>query len=83
MPEGVVKEFNAQRGFGTIEAENGEELPVHRSALVEDHARDLHSGDIVEYTVGRDKRGRRAALQVRVIGWEDSGDPDKPREWTF
>jgi cold shock CspA family protein len=82
MPEGTVKEFDERRGTGTILAENGEELTVHRSAIEDDGLRALHSGDIVEFTTGRNKFGRRCALQVRRIGWEENGG-DSPREWSF
>ena len=43
----------------------------------------LHPGDIVEYRVGRHRKGGVTALDVVRIGWEDEGDDDTPREWTF
>jgi CspA family cold shock protein len=79
--EGVVKEFDSQRGHGTIVGENGDELAVHHSAIEDEGLRALHPGDLVEYTVGRNKFGRRCAVSVRRIGWEESSDT--PREWTF
>ncbi len=83
MPEGVVKRFDAERGSGVIETERGDELFVHRSALVEDGPRELFAGDVVEYRLGRDRRGRPAAVDVRKIGWVEEDDDDTPREWTF
>jgi len=80
--EGVVKEFDAERGTGVILAREGEELPVHRSAIADEGLRALHVGDIVEFTIGRNRFGRRCALQVRRVGWEE-GESDEPREWTF
>lgn len=82
MPEGTVKEFDEARGTGVILAENGEELPVHHSAIEDEGLRALHPGDIVEFSVGRNKFGRRCAVKVRRIGWEEGGD-DTPREWSF
>ncbi len=56
---------------------------MHRSALQEDTLGGLHSGDIVEFRVGRNRFGRTAALDVHRIGWEDEPDDDGPGEWTF
>jgi len=84
MPEGIVKHFDPDRGTGAIETESGDELFVHRSALADDGPRDLFPGDVVEYTLGRNRRGRPAAVNVRRIGWvEEEDDADEPREWTF
>ncbi len=85
MAEGVVKWYDAAKGTGVIETETQEELPVHRSALRDEAMQGLHAGDVVAFRPGRNKFGRRAALDVRRIGWiEDEGeDSDVPREWTF
>jgi len=82
MPEGTVKDFDETRGTGTILAENGEELSVHRSAIEDEGLRALHPGDIVEFSTGRNKFGHRCAVHVRRIGWEE-GAGDTPREWSF
>jgi cold shock CspA family protein len=82
--KGSVKFYELERGRGEIEAENGELLPVHRSALLDDALSGLYTGDIVEFKAGRDRFGRRSALEVRRIGWEEGDDEDAPpREWTF
>lgn len=81
MPEGTVKEFDESRGLGTILADNGEELSVHVSAIEDEGLRALHPGDIVEFSTGRNKFGRRCAVRVRRIGWEEGGDD--AREWSF
>ena len=83
MTQGVVKEFDVGKGSGTVESDDGEMLPVHRSALVEDQGNQLFPGDIVEFSVGRNKFGRRAAVNVKRIGWEEDGGGDEPREWNF
>ena len=49
IKEGVVKEFDAQRGTGVILAREGEELPVHHSAIADEGLRTLYAGDIVEF----------------------------------
>lgn len=84
MAQGTVKTFDLEKGSGLIEAEDGEELRVHRSALVDEAQQGLYPGDIVSFRVGRDRFGRRAALEVRRIGWEEQEeDDDTPREWSF
>ena len=83
MSEGKVLSYDLERGSGMIEADSGEELPVHRSALAEESNGALYPGDLVEFTVGRNKFGRRSAQNVRRIGWEEDGDSDEPREWNF
>ncbi|MBI3992847.1 MAG: cold shock domain-containing protein [Candidatus Lambdaproteobacteria bacterium] len=82
--EGKVTTFDARKGVGTIRAESGEELSVHRSAIEEGGQGSLFPGDVVEFTVGRNRWGHRAALAVRRIGWDEEDDPDgAPGEWTF
>lgn len=83
MPEGKVIHFDPAKGAGIIETESGEELPVHKSALGEGQSVGLYAGDLVEFTVGRNKFGKRAAQDVRRIGWEEEEDSDEPREWNF
>jgi CspA family cold shock protein len=79
--EGVVREFDDRKGSGMIMTRDGEELPVHHSGIDEEGLRSLHPGDIVEFAIGRNKFGRRAAVAVKRIGWEE--EADEAREWTF
>jgi CspA family cold shock protein len=79
--EGVVREFDLSRGSGMIFTRDGEELPVHHTGIAEEGLRALHPGDIVEFEIGRNKFGRRTAVAVRRIGWEE--EADEAREWTF
>ena len=79
--EGVVREWDTTRGHGVIVTRDGEELPVHHTGIDEDGLRALHPGDIVEFAVGRNKFGRRSAVAVKRIGWEE--ESDEAREWTF
>ncbi len=82
MPEGVVLHFDPRKGLGVVRAEDGEELSVHHSAIEDEGLRVLHPGDIVEFTLGRNKFGKRCAVKVKRVGWEE-GSGDEPREWTF
>ena len=82
--QGVVQRFDADKGVGEIEAEDGKVFAVHRSALRDEALSGIFAGDIVEFRVGRNRFGRPAALDVRRIGWEDEEDEGgAPREWTF
>ncbi len=79
--EGVVKEFDTSRGLGIIVTQDGEELSVHHTAIEDEGLRALHPGDIVEFAIGKNKFGRRCAVHVKRIGWEEGSD--EAREWTF
>ncbi len=82
--QGTVKSFDVGRGSGEIEGDNGDLLPVFRSELRDEALSGLYAGDIVSYTAGRDRFGRRVAKDVRRIGWDEGADPDgPPREWSF
>jgi CspA family cold shock protein len=60
---GIVREFDAIRGHGTIEHENGVQLRVRYSSILGEGVRILKSGDRVSFEVERSARG---LLAVRV-----------------
>ncbi len=67
MPQGVVRWFDAERGFGFLDlGEGAEDLFVHASEIVgDDGARALREGQEVEFEVGEGDRGPQAR-RVRV-----------------
>ncbi|GAB2466509.1 cold-shock protein [Xylanimonas ulmi] len=69
MPQGTVRWFDADRGFGFIDVGNeAEDLFVHASEIVgDDGARQLREGQAVEFEVGEGDRGPQAR-RVRVTG---------------
>lgn len=82
--QGTVRSFDAGRGSGEIEADNGNLFQVFRSALRDEALSGLFPGDIVSFMAGRDRFGRQVAQEVRRIGWDAGEDPDAPpREWSF
>ena len=57
---GTVKWFNATKGFGFIEQDEGEDVFVHYSAIAGDGYRTLEEGQRVEYNVVESERGPQA-----------------------
>ena len=66
MKQGTVKWFNAEKGFGFIERENGGDVFVHFSAIVEDGYKSLEEGQSVEFEVVEGDRGPQAANVVKL-----------------
>lgn len=63
---GTVKWFNAERGFGFIEQEDGPDVFVHFSAIQEEGFKTLEEGESVEFEVVQGDRGPQAANVVKV-----------------
>lgn len=65
MPEGTVRWFNAEKGFGFIEpAEGGEDLFVHFSSIEGTGFRSLDEGARVEFEIGEGREGKQQAVNV-------------------
>ena len=64
MPKGKVKWFNADKGYGFIEKDDGSDLFVHHSEIQGDS---LQDGDEVEFEVGEGRKGP-CATNVRRAG---------------
>ncbi len=75
MPQGVVKWFNAEKGFGFIEPDDGgPDLFVHFTAIASGGFRSLDEGQRVDFNEGRGQRGPQAE-DVQPLG----GAPVAPR----
>lgn len=70
MPSGTVKFFNAGKGFGFIQPDDGgSDVFVHVSAVERSGLRGLNEGDQVSFEVEEDRRsGKFAAVELRVTG---------------
>ncbi len=67
MPEGTVKWFNDTKGFGFLQADDGQDVFVHHSDIQADGFRTLTEGARVEFELSQGEKGPKA-LSVRVIG---------------
>ena len=65
MPTGKVKWYDAERGFGFLATDDGEEVFVHASALPAG-TDTLKPGTKVEFGVAEGRRGQQA-LSVQVL----------------
>jgi CspA family cold shock protein len=64
--QGTVKGFNAQKGFGFIERENGPDVFVHHSAIQATGYRELVEGERVEFEITQGPKGPQASNVVRL-----------------
>ncbi|WP_404331910.1 cold-shock protein [Mesobacillus maritimus] len=60
MEQGTVKWFNAEKGFGFIEREGGDDVFVHFSAIQGDGFKSLDEGQKVTFEVEQGQRGPQA-----------------------
>jgi CspA family cold shock protein len=66
MATGNVKFFNAEKGYGFISREEGDDVFVHFSALEGTGYKSLEEGQRVEFDVGPGKKGDEAR-NVRAV----------------
>jgi CspA family cold shock protein len=64
--KGTVKWFNASKGFGFIEQEDGEDIFVHYSAIKTDGYKTLDEGASVSFEVVDGAKGPAAANVVQL-----------------
>jgi CspA family cold shock protein len=61
MTVGTVKWFNADKGYGFIAPESGEDVFVHFSAIQSAGYRSLDEGQTVEFDITQGQKGPQAA----------------------
>jgi cold shock protein len=69
MATGTVKWFNAQKGFGFIQPDNGgADVFVHISAVERAGMPDLREGQKLSYEIVQDRRsGKSSADQLKAL----------------
>ncbi len=66
MPKGTVKWFNASKGFGFIEREDGGDVFVHFSAIQDEGFKSLDEGQAVEFEITSGAKGDQAANVIKL-----------------
>jgi cold shock protein len=66
LATGTVKFFNAEKGYGFISREDGDDVFVHFSNIEAKGYKTLDAGQKVEFEVGPGRKGEEAQ-NVRVI----------------
>lgn len=66
MQTGKVKWFNAEKGYGFIESDDGTDVFVHFSAITMDGYKALEEGSAVEFEVVDGAKGPQAANVSRI-----------------
>ncbi|MBB6453203.1 CspA family cold shock protein [Salirhabdus euzebyi] len=66
MNTGKVKWFNADKGFGFIEVEGGDDVFVHFSAIQGDGFKTLEEGQTVTFGIEDGQRGPQATNVVKA-----------------
>lgn len=61
MAQGIVKWFSAEKGYGFISREDGDDVFVHYSAIAGDGFKSLEQGQRVEFEVTEGRKGPQAA----------------------
>ena len=60
MPEGTVKWFNDQKGYGFISQDNGPDVFVHHASIVGDGFKTLDENDRVRFETVEGPKGLKA-----------------------
>ncbi|WP_070030924.1 cold-shock protein [Staphylococcus aureus] len=66
MNNGTVKWFNAEKGFGFIEQENGGDVFVNFSGIASDGYKTLEEGQKVTFEITEGQRGDQA-VNVQTV----------------
>jgi CspA family cold shock protein len=63
---GVVKWFNADKGYGFLRQEDGADVFVHYSAIQGAGFRTLEEGERVEFEITEGQKGKQASNVIRL-----------------
>ncbi len=60
MPQGTVKWFSNQKGYGFITQDDGKDIFVHYSAIKEEGYKTLEEGQRVQFEITQGPKGEQA-----------------------
>ncbi|MCC3375606.1 cold shock domain-containing protein [Cohnella sp. REN36] len=63
---GTVKWFNAEKGYGFISVDDGNDVFVHFSAIQGEGFKTLEEGQAVEFEITQGNRGPQASNVVKL-----------------
>ena len=66
MAQGTVKWFNAEKGFGFISRDDGDDVFVHHTAIVGEGYRSLDEGQKVSFDVTQGPKGPQASNVTKL-----------------
>lgn len=68
MSQGTVKWFNAQKGYGFIQPDDGsKDVFVHISAVERAGLRGLNEGQKVSFDLERGQQGKTSAVNLQAV----------------
>jgi CspA family cold shock protein len=68
MSQGTVKWFNAQKGYGFIQPDDGsKDVFVHISAVERSGIGNLNEGQKVNFDLERGQQGKTAAVNLKAV----------------
>jgi CspA family cold shock protein len=82
VPTGTVKWFNASKGFGFITVEDGADLFVHQSNVLDNVYGPLRDGQPVEFVLGSGPKGSEA-VEVRPTAAAPAARRLRPEDRPF
>jgi len=66
MPQGTVKWFSNQKGYGFITQDDGKDVFVHYSAIKGDGFKTLEEGQRVEFEITKGPKGEQATNVTKL-----------------
>ncbi|MDI6868736.1 MAG: cold-shock protein [Coprothermobacterota bacterium] len=66
MAEGKVKWFNAQKGYGFISVDGGEDIFVHYQQIQDDGFKTLDEGQRVKFDIVKGPKGLQAQNVTKI-----------------
>ena len=66
MSNGTVKWFNAEKGYGFISQESGDDVFVHFSAIQGKGSKTLEEGQSVSFEIEEGPRGKQASNVTKL-----------------